>query len=502
MRGVLPIDLRSLQSVFVHTKLIGDSVQTNSISSELPTSVFRSFHSLAAFKHLPYRPLVASVDRLTVSTDLHNRTSQWNCISPPLPNCFSPAYNAGAISHDRPIVAILVEHCQNLFNSTPTELQIAASSKVFHNKLAVTHSLEHFGNPVGQRSWKEKLDQLHQHGVEADCTTYVSLLRCCGDAKALADGRLLHQKIIKSGLEGNIVLASILVQMYGKCGSLREARDLFGKMPERDHFMWNHMITVHARLGEGKKALPLFFQLQQEAMIPDKFIFASMLSACASLADLVESKQLHARISGGEIESDVVVGTALISMYGKSGNLEAARRMFDKMYWKNMFSWNAMIAAYTQQGLLENAIQLFEQMQQEGAMANNVTFISILSACANQAAVAEGKRMHTHIVGSSSKSDIVVDTALISMYGRCGFLEEARYLFDQMHERDPLSWNTMIAAYVQSGQGEDALRLFDEMQHQIVMPSKVTFISVLSACASQGALAEEFLIGMCFHGIP
>lgn len=332
--------------------------------------------------------------------------------------------------------------------------------------------------------------RLNQPETRVSSDTYASLLRYCGNGKGLLDGMRVHKHIIKSGLERDAFLGSIIVQMYAKCGAMEDAHGWFVQMHERNAFSWNFLIGAYAELGQSTKTCALFEQMQQDGVAPDRVTFLHMLSACASQVALEEGKATHGHIKKVGFESDVVVATALLHMYGKCGSLEDAQKMFDKMPERNSISWNAIIAAHARQGHGEKAFQLFEQMQQEGVISGKVSFLSILDACDRRSALAGGKRIHTRILYGGFISDAVVATALVDMYGKCGSVEDARSIFDRLSKRDVVSWNAMIGGYARHGHGKDSLRLFDQMRKEGVVPSKATFISVLDACGAQAAIAK------------
>lgn len=177
-------------------------------------------------------------------------------------------------------------------------------------------------------------------------------------------------------------------------------------------------------------------------------------------------------------------------MYGKCGDLPEARLLFDNMARRNVFSWTIMIAAYAQKGHGKEALQLFQEMQAVRVKPDKFTFTTILGVCSKLVALEQGKEIHTSIVESGFYSDVVVKTALMNMYNKCGNVEEARKVFDDMPERDAISWNTMISAYVQNGHSSLALKLYRKMQAEQVKPDKVTFLTALGACSTPSDLCQ------------
>ncbi|KAH9293624.1 hypothetical protein KI387_041171, partial [Taxus chinensis] len=156
---------------------------------------------------------------------------------------------------------------------------------------------------------------------------------------------------------------------------------------------------------------------------------------------------------------------------------------FQKMPQRDVVSWTAMIAGYAQNGFVEKALETFKQMQLAGVKPNSTTFASILPACAKMGALEQGMDIHQCIIKSGFLSDVVVASALVDMYAKCGSMWKAHELFDKMPQRDVVSWNAMIAGYAQNGFCKDALKLFKLMMHSGTYPDHVSFVCVLFACS-------------------
>ncbi|KAL6047499.1 DYW domain containing protein [Balamuthia mandrillaris] len=350
----------------------------------------------------------------------------------------------------------------------------------------------------------ELFQQMQQAGVSPDSFTYTTALKACALTENLEMGKSVHAQLIRRGLLPNIVLSTSLISMYGKCGKIEEARAVFQEMKDRNVVAWNAMIAEEARRGHGQEALELFRHMQQAGVSPDSFTYATALKACAIAKDLEMGKHIHAHLLRNGFLLDIVLSTSLISMYGKCGKMEEARTIFQEMKERNVMAWNTMIAEETQCGYGKEALDLFHQMQQAGVSPDSFTYATVLKACAHLGHLEMGKHIHDRLLRHSGLPDLVLSTALISMYGECGKVEDAHAAFQQMKERDVVSWNAMIATHGLHGQGQAALATFHEMQRQGVSPNATTFINVLNACSHSG-LVEEGLA--CFvdmkekHGI-
>eukprot|EP01018_Ginkgo_biloba_P037492 Gb_02031 [translate_table: standard] len=191
-------------------------------------------------------------------------------------------------------------------------------------------------------------------------------------------------------------------------------------------------------------------------------------------------------------------------MYAKCGNLENARLVFEKMSDRDVVPWTAMIAGYTQNGHANEALTLFGQMHLAGMKPNPITMSSVLPACARLQALQQGKWIHDYIIRSGIELDVYVGTALIDMYVKCGCIESARQVFDDMSKRNECSWNSMIAGYAQNGDANEALALFHQMQLAGMTPNAVTMVSVLSTLAhsddlQQGKRVHDYIIRTGFE---
>ncbi|XP_057852302.2 pentatricopeptide repeat-containing protein At4g13650-like isoform X2 [Cryptomeria japonica] len=332
--------------------------------------------------------------------------------------------------------------------------------------------------------------QMQLAGVKPNSKTFSSILPACAKMGALEQGIDIHQSIKDRGILSNVVVATALVDMYAKCGSIDKARELFDRMPERDVFSWNTMIVGYTQNGFVEKALETFKQMQLAGVKPDSTTFASILPACAKMGALEQGIDIHQNVTEQGFLSDVVIASALVDMYAKCGSIDKAFELFDRMPQRNVVTWNTMIAGYAQNGLVEKALESFKQMQLEGIKPNSTTFINILPACAKMGALEQGMNIHQSITEEGLMSDIVVASALVDMYAKCGSIEKARELFDRMRQRDVVSWNAMIAGYAQNGFCKDALKIFELMKHSGTYPNIVSFACVLYACSHAGLVDE------------
>eukprot|EP01018_Ginkgo_biloba_P030650 Gb_26653 [translate_table: standard] len=352
----------------------------------------------------------------------------------------------------------------------------------------------------GQSKWKLQENNFNSEckvrrldsGFPLDCNTYASLLQSCTTIKSLNQ---VHAQIVLSGLDQNVFLETKLVNVYAGCGSPGKARRVFDKISEPNVFSWNAIIRCYAWNGPWEETLSLYHQMQRTGIQPDEFTFPFVLKACARLSALQQGKEIHDQIIRCRLEASLYVGNALVDMYAKCGNIELARQLFDEMAIRDVVSWSAMITGYAQNGYADEALTLFHQMQLAEVKPNRATIVSVLPACAELTALQQGKDIHDYIIKNRLESDVSVRTALVTMYARCGSIDAACQLFDEMSKRDVVSWSAMIAGYAQTGHANEALSLFHQMQLAGVRPNSVTMVSVLPACAHLRDLHQ----GKCMH---
>uniref|UniRef100_A0A7N0R989 DYW domain-containing protein n=1 Tax=Kalanchoe fedtschenkoi TaxID=63787 RepID=A0A7N0R989_KALFE len=223
---------------------------------------------------------------------------------------------------------------------------------------------------------------------------------------------------------------------------------------------------------------------------PSNYTFTAVVKACADLAALRVGRVVHSHILGSGHGSDPFVQAGLVAFYSKCGDLDVARKVFDKMPERTIIAWNAMISGYEQNGSGTEAIKLFNQMVESGVEMDSATFVGVLSTCAQVGALELGCWVHDHIVRNSFDVNVVLGSSLVNMYGRCGNVKKAREVFDSMKDHNVVAWTAMITGYGMHGYGREALELFHRMRRDGLAPNYVTFISVLSACAHAGLVAE------------
>ncbi|XP_057838479.2 pentatricopeptide repeat-containing protein At4g02750 isoform X2 [Cryptomeria japonica] len=280
----------------------------------------------------------------------------------------------------------------------------------------------------------------------------------------------------------NITSWTLMISGYAQNGRLEVARNLFDRMPERNVVSWNSMIMVYVQAGRIDDARKLFDEMPQKDVVS----WNSVITGYSQTGRVDEARYLFDRMP----LSDVVSCNAMIAGYAQNRRLEDARQLFDEMQERNVISWNALIAGYEQNGFYEEAYSLFSQMIESKVKPDCSSFTSILSACANLAALGEGKQIHQYIMKTGTFVDIPLANSLITMYAKCGSMEDSRLVFNTMPERDVISWNAIIVGNAQNGHAVEGLQLFKQLESIGIKPNDVTFVGVLCACSHAGLVEE------------
>uniref|UniRef100_A0A0D9VTC3 Pentatricopeptide repeat-containing protein n=1 Tax=Leersia perrieri TaxID=77586 RepID=A0A0D9VTC3_9ORYZ len=322
--------------------------------------------------------------------------------------------------------------------------------------------------------------------------------------------------------ERSAAAVSSMVSLFGRRGMVDEARREFDRAERRDVFTWTAMISCFQRNGMFAEALGLFSDMREEGWPVDEAVMVSVVAACARLEVTQNGEMCHGLVVRAGLGSRVNVQNALIHMYSSFLDVVAARRLFDTGKCLDQFSWNSMIAGYLKNGSVKDAKELFtampdkdnvswstmisgcvqndqssealtifNNMQAQGIKPDEVTLVSVISACTNMSSLEQGISVHEYIRKHQYNITVVLGTSLIDMYMKCGCLESALEVFDAMEERGTPCWNAVIGGLATNGLVTKSLDMFSEMESSsTATPNEITFTGVLSACR-HGGLVEE-----------
>ncbi|KAI5593309.1 hypothetical protein POPTR_003G006800v4 [Populus trichocarpa] len=333
-----------------------------------------------------------------------------------------------------------------------------------------------------------------QNDVSPNSSTIVGVLPAVAQVNSLRHGKEIHGFCVRRGFVGDVVVGTGILDVYGKCQCIDYARRIFDMMGiVKNEVTWSAMVGAYVVCDFMREALELFCQLlmlKDDVIVLSAVTLATVIRVCANLTDLSTGTCLHCYAIKSGFVLDLMVGNTLLSMYAKCGIINGAMRFFNEMDLRDAVSFTAIISGYVQNGNSEEGLRMFLEMQLSGINPEKATLASVLPACAHLAGLHYGSCSHCYAIICGFTADTMICNALIDMYAKCGKIDTARKVFDRMHKRGIVSWNTMIIAYGIHGIGLEALLLFDNMQSEGLKPDDVTFICLISACSHSGLVAE------------
>lgn len=352
-------------------------------------------------------------------------------------------------------------------------------------------------------------------------------------------------------------MVGTLIKCYSntQLNSFEVAFRAFDQVEKPNVFVYNSVIRASVDNKRYSESVSTYGGMLGSGTRPNRYTYTPLLKACALLVGRKEGLQIHGQlikhgiggnkriksalihmyVSFGEIEYahnvlndgggelDTVCWNAMIDGYMKSGNLELARKVFDKMPNRNIGTWNAMISGFSENGMIgmareyfdrmlkkdeiswsamidgynrgefyNEALEIFGEMQRENIRLSKFVLSSVLASCANVGGLHQGKWIHTYIEKNSIILDDVLGTSLVDMYAHCGCIELALEVFEKLPKREVFPWNAMIGGLAIHGRPHDAIELFSKLQSCRIRPNCITFVGILNACA-HGELVDKGL---------
>ncbi|CAN6444427.1 unnamed protein product [Victoria cruziana] len=331
-------------------------------------------------------------------------------------------------------------------------------------------------------------------GFEPDHFCFTSVVSACTELESLSLGQQLHSRIIKADLATDVCVGCCLIDMYAKCsenGSMEDSRKVFDRMTKHNVMSWTALISGYVQsAGDDVAAIKLFWRMKHGDVQPNEYTFSSALKACANSSALETGEQIYALVVKAGLAALDAVSNAFVSMYARSGKMDEAQKAFNFMFEKNLISYNVMVDGYVKSQRTDDAFMLVQEIDNIGVRPSNFTFSSLLSAAASLGAMTIGQQLHCQLSKSGFSSDPCVGNSLISMYSRCGNIDDALKVFSRMPVRNLISWTSIINGLAKHGFGIETLELFHQMVESGVRPNEVTFVGVLSACGHAGLVDE------------
>ncbi|XP_057950509.1 pentatricopeptide repeat-containing protein At2g22410, mitochondrial-like [Malania oleifera] len=352
---------------------------------------------------------------------------------------------------------------------------------------------------------------------------------------SLPASKELHAHLIRTKVHTDPASMADVIRSYALSpANIRKAHLAFDQIERPTLLVWNHIIRGSSQGDQPIEAIHMYDNMHRQGLSVNSLTFIFVFKACARVSDVVPGQQVHNHVFKLGFESFLYVANALIHMYAHCSHLGFGQKVFDEMFVKDLVSWNSLICGYSQSNRFRDVLGIFDAMQVANVKADAVTMVKVVLACSHLGNKEYANSMVKYIEENGIEVDVYLGNTLIDMYGRRGLSELAQGVFDQMRERNIVSWNTMIMAhakagnlvearklfndmskrdviswtsmitgYCQANQFSDAVRLFQEMMAAKVKPDAITVASVLSACAHLGMLdlGEAVHDYICKHDI-
>ncbi|XP_051130439.1 putative pentatricopeptide repeat-containing protein At5g09950 [Andrographis paniculata] len=334
---------------------------------------------------------------------------------------------------------------------------------------------------------------MRRNGLTPSNYTLISTLSSCGSLASIAAGEQIHSEVIKLGLNRDVSVSNTLLSLYADAGHVVECRRLFSFMHDRDRVSWNSILRAFTESEDSiVEAAEYFVEMTRAGWSPNSITFINVLTAAAALPCIELTRQTHALVLKHRLTDEISVNNSLLTCYGKCGEISDCERIFDRMSGRDDASWNSMISGYIHGEELAKAMDLVSQMLRNGQRLDSFTLATVLSACASVATLEHGMEVHGQASRACLVHDVVIGSALVDMYAKCGRIDYASRFFESMPRRNAFSWNSMISGYARHGDGHRALKMFDQMERESQAPDHVTFVGVLSACSHMGLISEGY----------
>ncbi|KAJ4835796.1 hypothetical protein Tsubulata_029230 [Turnera subulata] len=421
----------------------------------------------------------------------------------------------GKVEADNYTFPLLLQSCSVRLAEVEGRLVHGHVLKVgFHSDVYVQNTLIHMYAVCGEMN---DARNVFDESPVLDLVSWNSIL-----AGYVAVGNVEEAKCIYDAMpERNVIASNSMIVLFGKKGHVLEARRLFNEMEERDLVSWSALISCYEQNEMHEEALVMFKEMTGEGIVMDEVVVLSVLAACAHLSAVEVGKSVHGlavkygiesfvslqnalihmystcgdlvaaeSLFTGGCSSDVISWNSMISGYLKYGKVEMARDLFDSMPKRDVVSWSTMVSGYSQHDRFADALELFQEMQINGFTPEEMTLVSVISACTHLAAFDQGKWVHTYITKNGLKISVFLGTALIDMYMKFGFIENAVDIFQSMEDKGVPTWNVMISGLAMNGLVEKSLDMFSKMKECGLVPNGITFVAVLGACRHMGLVDQ------------
>lgn len=382
---------------------------------------------------------------------------------------------------------------RNLFDKTPQR------SVFLWNSIIRAYAQNHNFNDA-----KSLFQNMLRTQIKPDNFTYACVIRACSENFDFDGLRLVHGGVIVSSLGMDSITSSALISAYSNLSLVDEAIKVFNGVSDPDLVLCNSMISGFEYCGFWDKSLQLFNRMLRLGKNPDGYTLVGLISGIREPKLFSIGQGVHGFCLKSGFDSNDHVGSVLVSMYARCKCMNSAYGVFISLFQPDLVTWSALITGYSQQGNYEKALYFFRKLIMEGKKADPVLVASVLVAAAQSANVWSGTVIHGYVIQSGFELSVMVSSALIDMYSKCGFIDLGFRVFATMSERNIITYNSIILGLGLHGFAYQAFKMFQEIIEKGLKADESTFAALLCACCHGGLvnsgreifrrMTEEFCI--------
>ncbi|CAN1842881.1 Pentatricopeptide repeat-containing protein At2g27610 [Linum perenne] len=311
--------------------------------------------------------------------------------------------------------------------------------------------LEYGNRGCGEKAMEVFINMLSTDFKPNDYS-FTNIISTCNENLGAEEGMQLHGLAIKFGCIDEMSVGNAVIALYGKNGMLEEVETMFAAMSDRNLITWTTLISSYILNGLYHEAFDAFSEFRGLAVNYDSNLFSTILKGCSEWRNLGLGVQMHGLVTKFGFLYDTAIVAVLVELYAKCGKLQTARIMFRSV----------------------------------GNNPDCVSFSRLFSISATQTSLASGKALHAYAIKAGYEKDVYVSNSMITMYAKCGSLEDAHQIFSAINDHDIVSWNALVSAYGLHGKGQSALLLFGQMKEMGIAPDEITLLATLQACSYSG----------------
>ena len=370
------------------------------------------------------------------------------------------------------------------------------TSYIYHNNFSYAHKLFDVMPQRTLVSYNTLIKAYSRSGDVNEAWRLVNELRVCGfgpnqytltgllccEGLKVFQGYQLFGLSVKNGVfDADAYVGSALLGFFGRCGCLDEAFSVFDDMKCKSLVTWNTMLSLLSCNGFVEDVKVLFCELMRLGMLLSEGSVVAVLSGIGGYEeDLSYGEQVHCLMMKSGLDCYVNAVNSLIGIYFRCSALFMAERLFEQVPVQNVVSWNMIIDSMVKSGRSQMALEMFMNMLRRGLVPSQATFVTVIESCIDMRNLVCGKCIHAKVIRSGFESDVIVGTALVDLYAKCEELVSAHYCFDQIEEKNVVSWNTLILGYSNVGSSTSTL-LLREMFRSGCFPNEFSFSAALKS---------------------